>query len=80
MPDYEFTADSLYSITPSADGGEATRRATAYTYRANGFYVETASGDIIKIVRLTADEMVAVQPLRNTAGVDDVTVYCVYRR
>lgn len=80
VPDYEFTADSLYSITPSADGDEATRRATAYTYRANGFYVETASGDIIKIVRLTADEMVAVQPLRNTVGVDDVTVYCVYRR
>lgn len=79
-PDYEFTADSLYTITPSSGGAEATREGTTYTYRSNGFYVETASGDIIRILRLTADEMVAIVNLRQPAGRYDVDLYCVYKR
>lgn len=80
VPDYEFTADTIYAVTPAADGTVSAPRAAAYTYRANGFYVETATGDVIKILSLTANEMITVQRLRPPSGGEHVSLYCVYRK
>ncbi len=77
--DYEITADSLYTLTADSITGTVSREAAAYDYRANGFYVETASGTAFHIISLTPDEMHMVQRRHAPVTSTDISLYCIYR-
>lgn len=76
--DYEITADSIYEISADKATGTAVRKAYAYTYRANGFYVETAGETIFRIISLTEKEMRIVQQRHEPATGYRVDLYCIY--
>ena len=78
--DYEITADSVYEVTRLGGRPEPVRTGYAYTFNANGRYVETQGGTTFSILRLTADEMHLIQQRYNTAGGSSARLYCVYRQ
>lgn len=78
--DYQITADSLTVMTTDPATGKTIQTKTAYTYRPNGFYIETQGSTAIKIVSLTADEMRTYTERFDPDKRNKVRLYCVYRR
>ena len=78
--DYEITADSVYEVTRLGGRPEPVRTGYAYTFNANGRYVETQGGTTFSILRLAGDEMHLIQQRYNTAGGRSARLYCVYRQ
>lgn len=78
--DYEITADSVYEVTRLGGRPEPVRTGYAYTFNANGRYVETQGGTTFSILRLAGDEMHLIQQRYNTAGGSYARLYCVYRQ
>ena len=78
--DYEITADTVYEITQGEDPSAPVRKGYAYTFNANGRYVETQGGTTFHILRLTDDEMHLVQERADPASGKAVRLYCIYRR
>ena len=56
------------------------RKGYAYTFNANGRYVETQGGTTFHILRLTDDEMHLVQERADPASGKAVRLNCIYRR
>ena len=78
--DFHITADSITAITTDPATAGTVRKTTAYTYRPNGFYIETAGTAVMKIISLTADEMrICCETVDPESG-NKVKLYCVYRR
>ena len=78
--DYEITADTVYEITQGEDPSASVREGYAYTFNANGRYVETQGGTTFHILRLTDDEMHLVQERADPVSGKAVRLYCIYRR
>lgn len=78
--DFHITADSITAITTDPVTAGTVRNTTAYTYRPNGFYIETAGKAVMKIISLTADEMRTCCETVDPESGNKVKLYCVYRR
>ena len=78
--DYEITADTVYETMRTADPSAAVRTGYAYTFNANGRFVETQGGTTFRILRLMEDEMHVVQIRQEPASGKQTSLYCVYRK
>lgn len=80
MPeDLHITADSLTWLPSGGSIEDGKARRMKYTYRPNGFYLDTGSGMGLKIISLSDRDMRIIRQQQAPDGKNAVTLYCVYR-
>lgn len=78
--DYEISVDSIYAYTAGDVPGDTVRTASPYVYRANGYFVDMGSDNVIHIISLRQDTMLTMLKRFDAACGADVYLYCIYRR
>lgn len=75
-----FTADTLVAFRIAVLSGLSVKGKQKYSFRANSFSLDTGTGNGLRILSLTADEMRLLLPAHTEGQQDGSTLYCIYHR